>query len=364
MRPDRSRGRIVLTAMMGLALWSLPGTAGATPPPNDAFAAGTTIGAIPYQDAQSTVEATAEPGEPTSQCGPAAKSVWYRFTPATDVVLRADTLGSDFDTVLAVWTGSDLASLSPVACNDDVFSAQSIAVFAAEAGVTYAFQVGGYDGETGALTFRLKEVDAGAIAGTVTDAATGSPLPDVCIDVVDSDFFTFSTTVTDANGEYSVPVRSGSYKVIFYDWCDAQNDHRTEWYQDTPEFESADDVTVTGSAEASGVNASLAASCPGFGDLPFPQFIGTGGPDSFAGGPESEVFCGLGGSDRIRGGGGRDRVLGGAGADRLSGGSGSDYLFGSGGRDRLGGGPDRDVCGGGPGKDRANRSCERVFSVP
>jgi Ca2+-binding RTX toxin-like protein len=351
--------------MMGLALWSLPGTAGAAPPPNDAFAAGTTIGAIPYQDAQSTVEATAEPGEPTSQCGPAAKSVWYRFTPATDVVLRADTLGSDFDTVLAVWTGSDLASLSPVACNDDVFSAQSIAVFAAEAGVTYAFQVGGYDPrETGALTFRLKEVDAGAIAGTVTDAATGSPLPDVCIDVVDSDFFTFSTTVTDANGEYSVPVRSGSYKVIFYDWCDAQNDHRTEWYQDTPEFESADDVTVTGSAEASGVNASLAASCPGFGDLPFPQFIGTGGPDSFAGGPESEVFCGLGGSDRIRGGGGRDRVLGGAGADRLSGGSGSDYLFGSGGRDRLGGGPDRDVCGGGPGKDRANRSCERVFSVP
>src|SRR5918996_844934 len=116
--------------MMGLALWSLPGTAGAAP----------------YQAPQSPGEARGEPGDPPSQGGPAAKSVWYRFTPATDVVLRADTLGSDFDTVLAVWTGSDLASLSPVACNDDVFSAQSIAVFAAEAGVTFAFQVGGYEG--------------------------------------------------------------------------------------------------------------------------------------------------------------------------------------------------------------------------
>jgi hypothetical protein len=346
-----------------MALWALPAAAEAAPPPNDAFAARATIGAIPYQDAQSTVEATSEPLEQESPCGPVGSSVWYQFTPATDVVLRVDTLGSDFDTVLAVWTGGSLGSLSPVACSDDVFNAQSIAVFAAEAGVTYVFQVGGYRDAAGALTFRVRQVDAGTIAGTVTDESTGAPLPDVCIDVVDADFFSFNTTVTDANGEYRVPVRSGSHKVIFYDWCDVRNDHRTEWYEGKPDLESADEVAVTAPSVASGVNASMVPSCPGLGDFPGPQFIGAEGPDTFVGGPGSEAFCGLGGNDRIRGGGARDRAVGGPGNDRLSGGSGSDFLFGGPGNDRLDGGPDRDVCGGGPGRDRATRSCERTFSV-
>ena len=363
MRLGGPRGRFLLVAAMATGLWSLPAIAEAAPPPNDAFAAGTTVGAIPYQDAQSTLEATAEPGEPVSPCGPAGRSIWYRFTPAADVVLRADTLGSDFDTVLAVWTGSDLGSLSPVACSDDVVNSQSIAVFAAEAGVPHVFQVGGYEGGGGTLMFRLRSVEAGAITGTVTDEATGAPLANVCIDVVDADFFTFSTTVTDGSGQYRMPVRSGSYKIVFFDWCDARNDHMTEWYQGSVDIASADEVEVNAPGVTPGINASLAVSCPGFGDLPVPQLIGTPGPDTLIGGPGSEVLCGLGGNDRIRGGGARDRLLGGGGRDRLRGGPGSDYLFGGGGDDRLAGGPDRDVCGGGPGRDRANRTCERAFSV-
>lgn len=359
----RFGGRRILAAALGLGLWSIPAAAQAVPPPNDAFAARTTVAAIPYDDAQSTLEATTEPGEPSSQCGPVGKSVWYRFTPATDVVLRADTLGSDFDTVLAVWTGGDLASLSPVSCSDDVINAQSIAVFAAEAGVTYVFQVGGYVDAAGALTFRLREVDAGAISGAVTDEGTGAPLPNVCVDVVDADFFSFNTTVTDAAGEYRVPVRSGSYKVVFYDWCDELNDHRSEWYDGKADIESADEVEVTAPAVVGGIDGSLTASCPGFGDFTLPQFIGTPGADTFVGGNGSEVFCGLGGADRIRGAGARDRIIGGRGDDRLSGGPGSDYVFGGPGDDRLGGGRDRDTCGGGPGEDRANRTCERTFSA-
>jgi Ca2+-binding RTX toxin-like protein len=359
----RSGGRRILVAAFGLALWSIPAPAQAVPPPNDAFAARTTVAAIPYDDPQSTLEATTEPGEPTSQCGPVGKSVWYQFTPATDLVLRADTLGSDFDTVLAVWTGGDLLSLAPVACSDDVINAQSISVFAAEAGTTYVIQAGGYQDSAGALSFHLREVDAGTISGTVTDEATGAPLADVCVDVVDADFFSFNTAVTDAAGEYRVPVRSGSYKVVFYDWCDTLNDHRSEWYDGKADIESADEVAVTAPTVVGGIDGSLLASCPGFGDFSLPQFIGTPGADTFIGGPGSEVFCGLGGDDRIRGAGARDRIIGGRGDDRLSGGPGSDYVFGGPGDDRLGGGPDRDTCGGGPGDDRANRTCERAFSV-
>ncbi len=364
MRPKARSHRLLLATMTAVGICSVPAAAAAAPPPNDAFGARTTVPAIPYQDAQSTLEATAEPSEPVSPCGPAGKSVWYGFTPASDLVLRADTLGSDFDTILAVWKGGDLASLSPVACSDDVINAQSIAVFAAEAGVPYAFQVGGYEDAAGSLTFRLRSVDAGTITGTVTDEATGAPLPDVCVDVVDADFFGFNTAVTDASGEYRVPVRSGDFMVVFYDWCDGQNDHRTEWYQGKADIDSADRVAVSAPAVVSGIDAALAAACPGFGDLPVPQLIGTPGADVLVGGPGSEVACGLGGNDRIRGGGSRDRLLGGAGRDRLAGGAGSDYVFGGPGDDRLGGGPDRDICGGGPGNDRASRTCERTFSVP
>jgi Ca2+-binding RTX toxin-like protein len=354
----------ILAAAVGLGVWSIPVTAGAAPPPNDAFAARTTVAAIPYDDAQSTVEATTEPGEPESPCGPVGKSVWYQFTPAADVVLRADTLGSDFDTILAVWAGGDLASLSRVACSDDLFNSQSIVVFAAEAGTTYVFQVGGFDDSAGALSFHLRPVDAGTISGTVTDEATGAPLADVCVDVIDADFFSFNTTVTDAAGEYRVPVRSGSYKAVFYDWCDERNDHRTEWYVGKADIVSADEIPVMAPAVTDGIDASLVPSCPGFGDFPFPQLIGTPGADTLVGGPEPEILCGFGGNDRIRGGGARDRILGGQGEDRLSGGPGSDYVWGGPGDDRLGGGSDKDFCNGGPGEDRANRSCERARNIP
>jgi Ca2+-binding RTX toxin-like protein len=232
------------------------------------------------------------------------------------------------------------------------------------------------------LSFHLRSIDAGTISGTVTDAATGATLPDVCVDVVDADFFSFFTTVTDAAGNYRAPVRSGSYKVVFYDWCDQRNDHRSEWYNDKPDIESADEDVVTAPANAPNIDGALGPSCPGFGDFPFPQFVGTAGPDTFAGTDEPEIFCGLGGGDRIAGSGGRDQVVGGDGNDRMSGGAGSDFLFGGDGADRLSGGPKNDYVSGGPGddrlsggpgrdfcdggkdEDRAAKSCERTDDIP
>jgi Ca2+-binding RTX toxin-like protein len=351
-------------------------------PANDNFAARTTIPSLPYEDSQNTADATNEPSEPASPCGRVDKTVWYQFTPPTDVVLRADTLGSDYDTILGVWSGSDVASLAPVACSDDAVNVQSIAVFSALGGTTYLFQVGGYAHAGGALQFRVRPVDAATVSGTVTDEPSGLPLSNICVDVVDADFLSFFTTVTDGAGVYRAPVRQGSYKVVFYDWCDQRNDHRSEWYHGKPDIVTADEVAVTTPAGASGVDASLGLSCPGFGDFPSPQFIGTAGPDVFTGTDIPEIFCGFGGGDRIRGGGSRDRILGGDGSDRIWGSAGSDYLFGGAGsdriaggadndfvsggdgRDRLGGGPGHDRCDGGRDRDRAARSCEGTNDIP
>ncbi len=106
---------IALTVPFGPAL-----PAHAAPPGNDDFASATAIPALAYVDTVSTAQATLETGEPMPPCGAnVGKTVWYSFTPVADGALAANTLGSSFDTVLSVWTGSGLGDLDLVACNDD-----------------------------------------------------------------------------------------------------------------------------------------------------------------------------------------------------------------------------------------------------
>ncbi|MGH9196890.1 MAG: thrombospondin type 3 repeat-containing protein, partial [Acidimicrobiia bacterium] len=70
-------------------------------------------------------------------------------------MLNANTAGSDYDTVLAVYTGTSLADLSVVACNDDVIGVQSRLLVSATAGQTLFFQVGGFFESQGNLVFNL-----------------------------------------------------------------------------------------------------------------------------------------------------------------------------------------------------------------
>ena len=59
-----------------------------------------------------------------------------------------DTIGSDFDTLLAVYTGNSITSLSPVASNDDIDSQilTSRVTFVATNNTTYQIAVDGFDG--------------------------------------------------------------------------------------------------------------------------------------------------------------------------------------------------------------------------
>jgi Ca2+-binding RTX toxin-like protein len=332
------------------------GPAAAAPPPNDHFASRTTIPAVPFSEVVSTLEATTEPAEPSPACGPIGKTVWYEYTPPADTVLGASTAGSGFDTLTGIWTGSSLGALTPVACSDS-----SRTVFGADGGTTYLIQLGGWEGDAGTLSFRLREVDAGFISGTVTEAGTGMPLDDICVDISDADLPNTVFESTDSAGHYRVAVRPGTYVVFFEDQCDESSDHRSEWYDDAHAFAQATEVVVASKTEVSGIDAALELACPGFGSFQGEHLIGTDGPDHLTGGPGADVFCGFRGDDRFHGEGGRDFAVGDEGRDRLFGGDGSDSLHGGPGRDRLAGGTGGDDVSGRGGSDKLSGGGDTDF---
>jgi hypothetical protein len=66
------------------------------------------------------------------------------------------TIGSSFDTLLGVYTGTAISNLVLVASNDDAEgSLQSDVTFQAAAGTTYQIAVDGFDGASGEIVLTL-----------------------------------------------------------------------------------------------------------------------------------------------------------------------------------------------------------------
>ncbi len=105
----------------------------------------------------SNVGATNEALEPSELGLSPHKSVWWKWTaPASDRV-NLSTAGSDFDTVLAVCTGSGLmSSLGRVMANDDTPDALTSELnFEAVQGRAYYFSVDGFAGASGNVKLTL-----------------------------------------------------------------------------------------------------------------------------------------------------------------------------------------------------------------
>ena len=106
-----------------LAAWVVlaaiaPGMAQAAPV-NDGFNGGTKLFGADVAIAGSTVGAGKQAGEPNHAGNGGGHSIWYRWAPPSDDTDRVDTCDSGFDTLLAVYTGSAVDALTPVAANDD-----------------------------------------------------------------------------------------------------------------------------------------------------------------------------------------------------------------------------------------------------
>ena len=84
-------------------------------------------------------------------------SLWWTWTAPEDSKVLLSTIGSDYDTVLAVYTGNELTELERVASIDDVDAEpQAYLFFEAVRGVTYRIAVASESpGDIGTLRFRL-----------------------------------------------------------------------------------------------------------------------------------------------------------------------------------------------------------------
>ena len=125
-------------------------------PTNDDFANAQALVGPNATATGTNVDATKETGEPDHAGQAGGKSVWYSWTPQEGGTTTIETTGSNFDTLLAVYTGGAVGSLSRVASNDDAGGrSQSKVSFTATAGTTYRIAVDGYDAESGNIDLGL-----------------------------------------------------------------------------------------------------------------------------------------------------------------------------------------------------------------
>ena len=125
---------------------------GSSAPSNDNFAGRRVISGTQSNVTGTNVGATRESAEPSYLVSNGGKSVWYSWTAPASGTATVDTQQSNFDTILAVYTGSSLSSLSVIATNDDSSTnQQSRVTFTATAGTVYQIAVDGWSAASGSI---------------------------------------------------------------------------------------------------------------------------------------------------------------------------------------------------------------------
>ncbi len=177
----------------GSGLSQLSFTVTAASAPNDDFANAQAIAGASGSVTGSNAGATREAGEPYHAGNAGGASVWYTWMAPGDGVYTFDTYGSNFDTVLAIYTGGSVEGLASVVANDDAGAGETSAVsFAAAAGVVYHIAVDGHDGEVGRITLEwAQNTVAPAVASYVPNGGNVGEMV-----VVNGANFTGATAVT------------------------------------------------------------------------------------------------------------------------------------------------------------------------
>ncbi len=148
---------------------------------NDAFDEAKILGpAIPATATGTTAGATKEAGEPAHGSGGPFSSLWFRLDADRTGIVTLSTAGSAFDTVLAVYKGSELGKLTKLAANNDagVGIRTSLLQFSMVAGTTYFIAIDGNRGATGAYVLTatgspLSQAPANDIADLPTNLGNG-----------------------------------------------------------------------------------------------------------------------------------------------------------------------------------------------
>lgn len=196
----------------------------AAPPANDDLANAIKI-VLPYNHTQKTIDATTEASEVFPPCTFSEASVWYQYTPKKDENVVFDTLGSDYDTVLAIWSG-DEHPLTEIACNDNSLQTtpHSQINTTLQKNTRYFISVTGFNKETGTLNFNAK-----ALESLNNDDLSGA------IDI-GGETFSYTQETTKASTELKEPPSK----------C-GKDGNTTVWFQYTPTTETTMVLDTLGS---------------------------------------------------------------------------------------------------------------------
>jgi hypothetical protein len=115
-------------------------------------------GELPVTVTGFNARATAEAGEPVHAGSAATASVWWKWACTKSELITIETAGSEFDTVLGVYTGGAVDGLTLVISNDQAARGitTSKVTFLAVAGTVYQVAVDGFRGATGGVVLTVK----------------------------------------------------------------------------------------------------------------------------------------------------------------------------------------------------------------
>ena len=122
---------------------------------NDAFTNAQVLTGYSIQITDNSVGATKEVSEPAHAGNNGGRSLWYRWIAPTNGVTTVRTLGSSYDTLLGVYTGTAVNALTTVASNDDFAGLTSQVSFPAVSGQTYSIAVDGNNAAEGSVALGL-----------------------------------------------------------------------------------------------------------------------------------------------------------------------------------------------------------------
>jgi hypothetical protein len=188
----------------------------------DLFADATALSGSNGTITGTTVSATGESGEPDhAGASTPLNSVWCKWAAPANGAVSFDTTGSLFDTTIAAYTGATVASLTPVAANDNLSGAniRSRIRFTAVQGATYYIAIDGMGAANGRylLNWAQDAANASTYAAVLPyarSAVTGTPTTALAT--------ILNAGATTASG-CSIAMPAGFPGAFMYQTTDAQN---------------------------------------------------------------------------------------------------------------------------------------------
>lgn len=243
-----------------------PGTGGLVrlnfwlPVMNDDFSNAEDITAsFPHTLSSANVTATKEVGEPNHAGKTGSHSLWWKWTAASNQEVRIDTRSSAADTLLAVYTGSVLSTLTLVVENDEYIDGHSQVKFQASTGTTYYVAIDSTEGKEGAVKLSFSYPPANddyvrrtLITGSAPFSFSGTTIGS---SMEPADAHSYSNTPGGVWFEW-IPPQTGIYKFTFEKLA-------LNFYTGCSVYTGENHATLTKLTEA------------GLGDPVFPAIAGT-----------------------------------------------------------------------------------------